>query len=231
MPSLRYLGPTTNDIDLISRLRLQAEVSGTLTPELVDQQVTTALTNKATATYLGNASSQRVGPNALTAKTQGLIRVSEAGHPGGPLINGPYSYLNLPNSSDRPGVRSTYTIYNHNNSTLPTTNGAYNSTTEQQIASFTINGPSAAWYPIFTGYFIIGLGKGEICIKQSSRYIARAIGGNDPNVWFTCNVIPLDTVTTYTGSVTFTITRRAVFSPGSMTNAASYNLTCLCVPA
>lgn len=231
MPSLRYLGPTASDTDIITRLRLQAELSGTLSPELVDQQTTTALSTKADLTYLANISSQKVGSSVLTAKTANLIPASDAGHPGGPLVNNPYTYLNMPESYSRPGGRGWQAISNYNSSTVSITSGAYSSTTEQVIANFTLNGPSFPWFPVFTGYFVIGLGKGEICIKQGSRYIARAIGGNDPNAWFTCNVVPVDTLTSYTGSVSFTITRRAMFSPGSMNNTADYMLGCMSVPA
>lgn len=234
MPSLRYLGPTSNDIDLVPRLRLQAEVSGTLTPALVDQQVTTALSPKADSFYVGSASSQRVTSSAITNKVSGLIPKSSANQPNGPLQHaGNGTHLYLPNSFERTGGRGWRRVglgaYSPN--TISLTTGAYSSTTEQQIGSFTIAGPNWAWFPIFVGYFTIGLGKGEVCIKQGSRYIARAIGGNDPNAWFTSTLVPMSSLSYFTGSITFTVTRRAVFSPGSTNIAGSYNFCCIAVPA
>lgn len=52
MPSIRYLGPTTEGIDVLTRLRLQEEVSGTLTTEQVQDEVFEALKNKADSFYL-----------------------------------------------------------------------------------------------------------------------------------------------------------------------------------
>lgn len=234
MPSIRYLGPTTEGIDVLTRLRLQEEVSGTLTSEQIQSEVLESLKNKADSFYLGSASSQRVSQSAISGKGSTLIRKSTAGQANGPValsggrIPGT-SYL--PNAyPDRPGGRGWRRAAEFNNTNLTLTTGHYASTNLQQIGSFNVPGPSFSWLPIFVGDFTIGFGKGEILIMRGGRPIARAIGGNDPNVWFTCTVVPVEPVA-LTGTGTFTVHRKAVFSPGETNIGGGFRLTCLAVPA
>lgn len=232
MPSIKYLGPTTDDIDVLNRLRLQTEVSGTLTPALVDQQITTSLSTKANSYYLGNKSGQYVSPSAMSGRGDALINKStQVGGPGQPVVMQggriPASYL--PRTYDRPGGKSWRMVTEYSNANLSITTGVWNSNTERQIGSFSVSGPNYPWFPIFSGDFNIGGGKGEVCIKQGSRYIARAINGNDANFWWTCNVIPTASLTSYTGSINFQITQRAFWEGTNL--GAGFRLTCLAIPA
>lgn len=232
MPSLRYLGPTTEDIDVMNRLRLQTEISGALTPEMVTDQVNTALVPKANTFYLGNASGQRVTPSAIAGKGDNLLhKTSNVDVPGGAasLSGGRIADSRLPHSFDRPGGRSWLKVAEFSNTNLTISSGVYSSTVEQQIGTFTVNGPAQAWFPIFSGDFSLSGGKGEVCIKQGTRYLARAISGNDGNVWWTCGIIPTANIISYTGTVTFQITRRAFFNSTNL--GGGFRFTCLAIPA
>lgn len=233
MPSLRYLGPTSENIDVLTRLRLQEEVSGTLTTGQIQDKVDDALKDKANTFYLGNASSQRVTPSAMSGKGNNLIRRSTSGSANGPVaLSGgriPSGTTYLPNSWDRPGGRG-WNMYEYNVDNLSLTTGHYGSTNLQQIGSFSVPGPSYSWLPIFTGDFSMGLGKGEILIMRGGRAVARAIGGNDANAWFTCTIVPVDPVA-LTGTGTFTVHRKAVFSPGATNVFPGFRISCLAVPA
>ena len=231
MPSIRYLGPTDDDIDVLTRLRVQAEISGTLTTEKIQDDTYEALRDKANSFYLSDVSSQYVGPSAMSGRGANLIRKNLSGQAGGmaPLSGGriPASYM--PNSYYRPGGRG-WEMHEHNQDTLHLTTGHYESTNLQQIGSFTINGPNHSWLPIFTGDFQIGLGKGEVLIMRGGRPIARAIGGNDPHTWFSSTIVPVEP-SPVSGSATFTVHRKAVFNPGSTNIGGGYRVACLCVPA
>lgn len=234
MPSIRYLGPTSDDIDVLTRLRLQEEIVGNLTSDQVQAQVLDALTNKANAYYLGDASSQRVGPSAISGKGNTLIKKTSYGQPNGPIpisgTGGRISSSYVPNAYYRPGGVgwNRYGYFTENN--LQITTGHYGSTNEQQIGSFTIPGPSYAWFPMFLGYFAIGLGKGEVYIKRGGNIVARAIGGNDPTMWFSCPLVPMFFPGSVTGSQTFTVYRKAIFDPGSMNLGSFFRITCIAVP-
>lgn len=232
MPSIKYLGPTSGDDDVVNRLRLQTEISGTLSPAAVDQQITTSLAPKADATYLSNKASQYVTPSVLTGKGATLVPRDSLNNANGParIYWGQLSDLSqLPNQYYRPGGKGWNKKGEWNSGNLSITSGVYSSTNEQQIGSFTVDGPSFPWIPIFMGFFTIGYGKGEICIKQGTRYLARAVSGNDPNAWFTCDLSPTSP-TTYTGNQTFTLTRRAFFSPGSTNVSTYFHFCCMAVP-
>lgn len=230
MPSIRYLGPTDDDIDVLTRLRVQAEISGTLTTEKVQDETYEALRDKANSFYLSDVSSQYVGPSAMSGRGDNLIRKNLSGQANGmaPLSGGRIpgtSYL--PNAYDRPGGRG-WGIQTYTNSNLSITTGAYSSEILQQIGSFTINGPSSQWLPIFTGFFVTGLGKGEILIMRSGRIFGRSIGGNHTQQWFPNTTVPIDP-TPLSGSATFTIHRRAFFG-GTMHVGVDYTITCMMVP-
>lgn len=234
MPSIKYLGPTVDDIDVLNRLRLQTEVAGTLSPEMVDQQITTALSPKANSYYLGNKSSQYVTTSAISGRGSTLINKStQVNQPGMPVVlsGGRVPSSRLPNAyhSGRAGGKSWLKLAEYNADNFGILNGVYNSNNERVIGTFTLNGPNYPWFPIFAGDFSMTGGKGEVCIKQGSRYLARAISGNHGGVWWTCSVAPLDALTSYTGSVSFSIVQRAFF--GSTNLGAGYRLTCLAVPA
>lgn len=232
MPSIKYLGPTSDDLDLVTRLRLQSEIAGEVTPASVDQQITDALTSKSNSFYLSNASSQRVSPSAISGKGSALINTStQVNVPGGPVVlsGGRIPDSFLPNSYDRPGGKGWNKVSEFTNANLTLTTGVWNSTSERQIGSFQVPGPSFSWFPIFSGDFTLGGGKGEICIKQGSRYVARAISGNLGSAWWTCSIIPLDSLISYTGSVTFTVTQRSFF--GSTDLGGGFRIACLAVPA
>lgn len=234
MPAFKYLGPTSGDNEILNRLRVQTEISGTVTPATLDAQITSSLSSKADNTYLSNKASQYVATSELTGKGNNYVSkfpINEANtpillHQGVIPITGIY-----PNQYERSGGRGWNKPGEWTSANLSITTGAYSSTTEQQIGSFTVNGPSTAWYPVFLGFFTIGLGKGEVCIKKGTRYIARAVSGNDPNTWFTCNICPTESLTTYTGSQSFTITRRAFFSPGSTNVSSIFQFCCVAIPA
>ena len=234
MPSIRYMGPTSDDIDVLTRIRLQEEIVGNLTSDQVQDQVLASLSNKADAYYLGSASSQRVGPSAISGKGNTLIKKSSYGQANStlPISNtgGRISPSYMPNANDRPGGRgwTRATEYTHNNMQIIT--GHYDSTNEQQIGSFTVQGPSFAWFPMFLGDFTIGLGKGEVLIKRGGNIVARAIGGNDPGMWFTCPLVPMFFPGSVTGTQTFTVHRKAVFNPGAMNLGAFFRITCVSVP-
>ena len=234
MPSIRYLGPTSDDIDVLTRLRLQEEIVGNLTSDQVQAQVLDSLTNKANAYYLGDASSQRVGPSAISGKGSTLIKKSSYGQANStlPIANtaGRISPSYMPNAHNRPGGRgwNRATEYTHNNMQIIT--GHYASLNDQQIGSFTVQGPSHAWFPMFLGNFQIGLGKGEVLIKRGGNIVARAVGGNDPNMWFSCQLVPMFFPGSVTGNQTFTVHRKAVFSPGSMNLGTTFRITCISVP-
>lgn len=234
MPSIKYLGPTTNDIDVLNRLRLQSEIAGTLTPAMVDQQITTALSPKANSYYLGNKSAQYVTTAAMSGRGATLInKSSEVNVPGGPVaLSGgriPASRLPNPHSSGRTGGKSWLKLVEYSSSNFNILSGVHNSTSERAIGNFTLNGPSYPWYPIFAGDFSMSGGKGEICIKQGSRVVARAVSGNVGNVWWTCSIVPMDSLVSYTGTVQFSITQRSFF--GSTELSSGYRLTCLAIPA
>ena len=232
MPSIRYLGPTTNDIDVLNRLRLQAEVSGTLTPALVDQQITTSLSTKANSYYLGNESSKYVTTSALSGRGDSLINIStQVNIPNHPVVlqGGRVPADRLPRERERTGGKGVRKLAEYTADNFGVLNGVYNSTTERVIGTFTLNGPNYPWFPIFSGDFSMTGGKGEVCIKQGSTYLARAISGNHSGVWWTCSIIPLDGLRSYTGSVNFSITNRSFF--GSTNLGAGYRMTCLAIPA
>ena len=234
MPSIRYMGPTSDDIDVLTRLRLQEEIVGNLTSDQVQAQVLDSLTNKADAYYLGNASSQRVGPSAISGKGNTLIKKTSYGQANSalPISNtgGRISTSYMPNAHYRPGGRgwNRFAYFTQDNLQLIT--GHYEHTNEQHIGTITVPGPSHAWFPMFLGYFAIGLGKGEVYIKRGGNIVARAIGGNDPNMWFTCPLVPMFFPGSVTGSQTFTIHRRAIFDPGSMNLGSIFRITCVTVP-
>lgn len=232
MPSIRYLGPTTNDIDVLNRLRLQAEVSGTLTPALVDQQITTSLSTKANSYYLGNESSKYVTTSALSGRGDALINIStQVNIPDHPVVlqGGRIPADRLPRERERTGGKGVRKLAEYTAANFGVLNGVHNSTTERVIGTFTLNGPNYPWFPIFSGDFSMTGGKGEVCIKQGSRYLARAVSGNHTGVWWTCNIVPTESLTSYTGSVSFSIVQRAFF--GSTNLGAGYRMTCLAIPA
>lgn len=231
MPSIRYLGPTSEDIDVLSRIRLQEEVSGELTPTMVDQHITEHLDAMANTYYLGNKSSQYVTPSALSNKGAELIKTNEAGKPGGPvpIYNGRISDLSLlPNPSKRPGGRGWNKAGEWNGGNLTLTTGYHYSTSEQQIGSFTVNGPNYPWFALFLGFIVMGGGKGELTIKRGSTPVSRAVSGGDVNAWFTCDFAP-QVLTPYTGSQSFTITRRAFFDQVNV--SGFFEFACISVPA
>lgn len=232
MPSIKYLGPTSDDTDVLSRIRLQAEVSGTLTPALVDQQITTSLSTKANSYYLGNESSKYVTTSALSGRGATLInkstQVDIPGHPVA-LQGGRVPARFLPREGERPGGKGARRIKEWNADNFAILHGVHSSTSERTIGTFTLNGPNYPWFPIFSGDFSMTGGKGEVCIKQGSTYLARAISGNHSGVWWTCNIIPLDGLRSYTGSVSFSITQRAFFDSTEL--GAGYRMTCLAIPA
>lgn len=234
MPSIRYMGPTSDDIDVLTRLRLQEEIVGNLTSDQVQAQVLDALSNKADAYYLGNASSQRVGPSAISGKGNTLIKKPSYGQANGPVpianTGGRISPSYMPNAHNRPGGMGWKRVAQYTHDNLQLTTGHYGSTNEQQIGSFTVSGPSHAWFPMFLGDFQIGLGKGEVLIKHGGNIVARSIGGNDPNMWFSCPLVPMFFPGSVTGSQTFTVHRRAVFNPGSMNLGSFFRITCVAVP-
>lgn len=232
MPSIKYLGPTTNDIDVLSRIRLQTEVSGTLTPTLVDQQITTSLSTKANSYYLGNESSKYVTTSALSGRGATLIdKSTQVNTPGHPVVlqGGRIPADRLPRERERTGGKGARKLNEYNADNFGILHGVHSSTTERVIGTFTLNGPNYPWFPIFSGDFSMTGGKGEICVKQGSTYLARAISGNLPGVWWTCNIIPLDGLRSYTGSVSFSIVQRAFFDRTEL--GAGYRMTCLAIPA
>ena len=232
MPSIKYLGPTENDIDVLDRLRLQTEISGDLTPAMVDQRITTALTSKADSFYLGSKSSEYAAPSSMSGRGTNLInKVTQVNGPGEPVTmsGGRIPAFYLPNSNTRPGGKRYAVLHELNFNNFQILHGFWNSTNERDIGVFTVPGPDYPWFPVFVGDFFMTQGKGEVCVKQGSRYIARAVSGNIPHVWWTCSVAPMDSLTSYTGSVRFTITQRAFH--GGTELGSGYRLTCLCVPA
>lgn len=232
MPSIKYLGPTTNDIDVLNRLRLQTEIAGTLTPATVDQQITTSLSTKANSYYLGNKSSQYVTTSAISGKGATLInKSSEVNIPGGPVVlqGGRIPADRLPRERERAGGRGVRKLNEYTADSFGILHGVHSSTTERVIGTFTLQGPSTPWFPIFSGDFSMTGGKGEICVKQGSTYLARAISGNLGGAWWTCNIIPMDALRSYTGSVSFSITQRAFFDRTEL--GAGYRMTCLAIPA
>ena len=234
MPSIRYMGPTSDDIDVLTRIRLQEEIVGNLTSDQVQAQVLDSLSNKADAYYLGNASSQRVGPSAISGKGNTLIKKSSYGQANStlPIANtgGRISPSYMPSAYYRPGGRGWNRVaeYTHNNLQLIT--GHLDAPHEQQIGSFTVSGPSSAWFPMFLGDFQIGLGKGEVLIKRGGNIVARAIGGNDANMWFSCPLVPMFFPGSVTGNQTFTVHRKAVHNPGATNLGAFFRITCVAVP-
>lgn len=230
MPSIRYLGPTDDDIEVLTRLRVQAEVAGGITREYVEDKTYAALEGKANTFYLSDVSSQYVGPSAISGKGTSLIEKARSGQANGiaPLSSGRIPNTSyLPNAYDRSGGRG-WSIQTYTNHNLSITTGAYSSGNLQQIGSFTINGPSSQWLPIFTGFFVTGLGKGEILIMRSGRIFGRSIGGNSTQHWFPNTTVPIDP-TPLSGSATFTIHRRAFFG-GTMHVGVDYTITCMMVP-
>lgn len=234
MPSIRYMGPTSEDIDVLTRIRLQEEIVGNLTSDQVQAQVLDSLSNKADAYYLGNASSQRVGPSAISGKGNTLIKKTSSGQANGtvPISNtgGRISSSYVPNAHNRPGGMGWKRVAEYTHDNLQLITGHLDAPHEQQIGSFTIQGPSHAWFPMFLGYFAIGLGKGEVYIKRGGNIVARAIGGNDPGMWFTCPLVPMFFPGSVTGTQTFTVHRKAVFDPGSMNLGTIFSITCVGVP-
>lgn len=232
MPSIKYLGPTSNDIDVLSRLRLQEEVSGTLTPALVDQQITTSLSTKANSYYLGNESSKYATTSALSGRGATLInRSTQVNIPEHPAVlqDGRIPADRLPREWRRTGGKSAKRLAEYNADNFGIFNGVHSSTTERVIGTFTLNGPNYPWFPIFSGEFSMTGGKGEVCVKQGSTYLARAISGNHTGAWWTCNLVPLDGLRSYTGSVSFSIVQRAFFDTTNL--GAGYRMICLAIPA
>lgn len=232
MPSIKYLGPTTNDIDVLNRIRLQTEISGTLTPSLVDQQITDALASKANSYYLGNESSKYATTSALSGRGDSLINIStQVNTPGHPVVlqGGRIPSDRLPRERERTGGRGARKLNEYNADNFGILHGVHSSTTERVIGTFTLNGPNHPWFPIFSGDFTMTGGKGEVCIKQGSNYLARAISGNHTGASWTCNIIPTQSLRSYTGSVSFSITQRAFFDRTEL--SAGYRMTCLAIPA
>ena len=233
MPSIRYLGPTTNNPDVLTRLRLQQEVQSDLSNTQVQDEVLQALETKANTYYLNDASAQRVTPESIQGKGSTLIKKASSFDPEGPvaLSGGRIPGINnMPISNSRSGGKRwrMSAQYTHENLSLVT--GHLDAPHEQQIGSFTVNGPDHPWLPLFSGDFQIGLGKGEVLIKRGGNIVARAIGGNDPNMWFSCPVVPMFSPGSVTGSQTFTVHRKAIFNPGSMNLGMFFRITCIAVP-
>lgn len=233
MPSIRYLGPTTNNPDVLTRLRLQQEVQSDLSNIQVQDEVLQALEDKANTYYLNDASAQRVTPESIQGKESTLIKKASSFDPEGPvaLSGGRIPGINnMPLSNNRSGGKRWRMSAQYTHDNLQLTTGHYESTNEQQIGSFTVRGPSHAWFPMFIGDFQIGLGKGEVLIKRGGNIVARAIGGNDQGMWYSCPIVPMFSPGSVTGSQTFTVHRRAVF-PGVPTNLGIFfRITCIAVP-
>lgn len=234
MPSIRYLGPTTNNPDVLTRLRLQQEVQSDLSNTQVQDEVLQALEAKANTYYLNDASAQRVTPESIQGKESTLIKKASSFDPEGPvaLSGGRIPGINnMPLSNSRSGGKRwrMSAQYTHENLSLVT--GHYHNDWAEQIGSFTVNGPDHPWLPLFSGDFQIGLGKGEVYIMQAGGIVARSIGGNDPGVYFSCPLIPVYDLKPLNGSANFTVHRRAIFNPGETNVGAFFRITCIAIPA
>lgn len=232
MPSLKYLGPTENNIDVLNRLRLQEEISGTLTPTMVDQKVTASLASKANNYYLGEESSKYATPSAMAGRGANLInRSTDVNVPGGPvsLVNGRVPASRLPRTGLRSGGRSWNWMAHHTPTNLAITSGMWNSNNWRSVGTFTLPGPNYSWFPIFSGFFMMAAGKGEVVIQHGSRTIARATNGNHPGVWWTCPVSPASSLAPVTGSASFTIRHRAFWEQSQL--SSQYHLACQRIPA